>query len=221
MRTSGDASADNVSPEVRFCRKCGATKRLNAGRWTCPPCKSTYDQDRREDPAMAALDRERSLAWAASHRDVASARARAWHKANALQAKARKSVKYIANIEAEREKRRQDYRKNKAAYIARATARDLAYPEQRAVRAQVRRQKIRSNTTEERRLAAERRRELSGQPCVYCAAPFEEIDHIVPIAEGGREVAENLQPICGPCNRRKWAHSDAFMRDYVSRETST
>lgn len=41
------------------------------------------------------------------------------------------------------------------------------------------------------------------RPCVACGAVATTIDHIVPIARGGRNDEENLQPMCGPCNSAK------------------
>lgn len=40
-------------------------------------------------------------------------------------------------------------------------------------------------------------------PCVYCAAPATTVDHVVPLARGGREHPANLVPACGPCNFSK------------------
>lgn len=43
-----------------------------------------------------------------------------------------------------------------------------------------------------------------GGRCRHCGATAElQFDHIIPIAMGGSCEAENLQVLCGPCNRRK------------------
>ncbi|WP_412775182.1 HNH endonuclease [Streptomyces platensis] len=39
--------------------------------------------------------------------------------------------------------------------------------------------------------------------CVYCGAPAEHIDHVVPISKGGADAAHNLLPACAPCNLSK------------------
>lgn len=39
--------------------------------------------------------------------------------------------------------------------------------------------------------------------CIYCGAPFAEIDHVEPIALGGKTTLQNLVPSCEFCNRSK------------------
>jgi hypothetical protein len=42
--------------------------------------------------------------------------------------------------------------------------------------------------------------------CRYCGSTIElQYDHIIPVALGGATSAENLQILCGPCNRKKGA----------------
>jgi 5-methylcytosine-specific restriction protein A len=60
-----------------------------------------------------------------------------------------------------------------------------------------------SRTTEVRtRRASDRRRLLQANPiCVLCwTAPSTIRDHIVPLAEGGPDTAENTQALCKPCH---------------------
>lgn len=56
------------------------------------------------------------------------------------------------------------------------------------------------------RLAVFRRDEYT---CRHCGSrpgyAGLEVDHIIPVALGGRDHFENLQTLCGPCNRRKGA----------------
>lgn len=44
---------------------------------------------------------------------------------------------------------------------------------------------------------------LLSQPCIYCGKPAEHIDHVIPIARGGRHSVGNLAPACKSCNLHK------------------
>lgn len=44
---------------------------------------------------------------------------------------------------------------------------------------------------------------IAADPCVYCGAPAESIDHIVPVARGGSGEWQNLAPACLSCNSSK------------------
>jgi len=45
-----------------------------------------------------------------------------------------------------------------------------------------------------------------GGRCRQCGSQHElQFDHIIPVAMGGATAVENLQILCGPCNRRKGA----------------
>lgn len=43
-------------------------------------------------------------------------------------------------------------------------------------------------------------------PCCKLSEPNVrlEMDHIKPISKGGLNIADNIQPLCGPCNRKKY-----------------
>ena len=42
--------------------------------------------------------------------------------------------------------------------------------------------------------------------CQQCGSQSElQLDHIIPVALGGGTSAENLEVLCGPCNRKKGA----------------
>jgi 5-methylcytosine-specific restriction endonuclease McrA len=49
---------------------------------------------------------------------------------------------------------------------------------------------------------------IIAQPCVYCGARAEHIDHVIPIAKGGAHKIGNLVAACQSCNLRK---SDKFI----------
>jgi 5-methylcytosine-specific restriction endonuclease McrA len=39
--------------------------------------------------------------------------------------------------------------------------------------------------------------------CVYCGAPWEQVEHFIPLARGGADEVWNLWPSCELCNREK------------------
>jgi 5-methylcytosine-specific restriction endonuclease McrA len=51
-----------------------------------------------------------------------------------------------------------------------------------------------------------------GWRCAYCGGPFEEVDHVIPLSQGGTNWLSNLRPACSSCNRRKFCKPvDEFM----------
>ncbi len=55
--------------------------------------------------------------------------------------------------------------------------------------------------------------ELYGWRCRYCGTPLTkatvQADHRIPISRGGQNCPANIVPTCGPCNRKKWAKTEA------------
>lgn len=44
---------------------------------------------------------------------------------------------------------------------------------------------------------------LRSDPCAYCGARMEHVDHIEPFAQGGANEWTNLTAACQPCNHAK------------------
>jgi 5-methylcytosine-specific restriction endonuclease McrA len=44
---------------------------------------------------------------------------------------------------------------------------------------------------------------LYGSKCLCCKADEITRDHVIPLSKGGLNVASNLQPLCGCCNKKK------------------
>jgi 5-methylcytosine-specific restriction endonuclease McrA len=55
-----------------------------------------------------------------------------------------------------------------------------------------------------------------GDRCFYCkAGKFEQIDHLVAVAAGGRHTLDNVLPCCRACNSRKrWDTDQALIRQF-------
>ena len=59
---------------------------------------------------------------------------------------------------------------------------------------------------------------LRADPCCYCGAPCEHIDHITPVTIGGTNHWTNLTAACAACNSRK---QDTAMLEFLRRAIST
>jgi len=45
-----------------------------------------------------------------------------------------------------------------------------------------------------------------GERCAYCGAPWQHLDHVVPLERGGTHAIGNLLPACASCNTSKNRH---------------
>jgi hypothetical protein len=50
-----------------------------------------------------------------------------------------------------------------------------------------------------------------GNQCVDCGAPWDHLDHRVPVAAGGAHDLENCRPVCAACNRSKFRTDRALI----------
>lgn len=65
---------------------------------------------------------------------------------------------------------------------------------------------------EDRDIATAYMKLIINDPCFYCGAEAEHIDHVIPIAKGGKTVWHNLVPACASCNFSKGAKDlDEFL----------
>lgn len=106
---------------------------------------------------------------------------------------------------------RKDDPKRKADRLKRSKAWALANPERtnftHAIREARRRARKRENGGNVTLQEWETQLEVFGHACAYClktGVPLE-MEHVWPIARGGRHDIENVVPSCGPCNYRKHA----------------
>lgn len=123
-----------------------------------------------------------------------------------------KSARWLASLPEETRKALQaKWRKNNS-------AQRIAYNAKWVARHPHRARAIRKNVRARRRGAVgdgrvtaqewEQIKEQHGNRCLCCGVSGEMVtltqDHVVPLSKGGRHVAENIQPLCGPCNTRKF-----------------
>jgi 5-methylcytosine-specific restriction endonuclease McrA len=189
---------------TKRCTKCGETKDLNEfypdprykGGYTtwCKPCSKAYRAEHHQKNAEQRHAR-------------CNARSRErW--ANDPEYRKRKNAQKAA-VRSKPEEQAKRYAWGKARY-----ERDKQDPNTRIKRrpkdrlyAHVRRARKRDNggtfTLEEWNALCER----YGNRCLCCGAtgvPLH-IDHVIPLARGGRNDISNLQPLCKRCNSRKYA----------------
>jgi 5-methylcytosine-specific restriction endonuclease McrA len=144
---------------------------------------------RANDPEFAALDTERSAAYHAENRERTLAQQRAYYAENREAVKARQEAYRQANGEAAVQRVR-EWRK--------------ANPEQYAVH--MNRRRVREAADAD--LTAQEWREILAEfdgACAYCSGgelPLV-MEHMTPLARGGRHTAANVIPSCQPCNARK------------------
>lgn len=176
----------------------------------CVMCQKLRRRDTPKRPAKARKqkpeDKEKRAAW---HREYRKSEAyRAWASGRGKEVRARyyrqNKAKMQAAMEAWKDENRERYRR-KATEWARAN------------RDRIR--EVRHNRRAAGRVPKGQVRKLlvlQEWRCVYCAADLAQtryhVDHIVPIALGGTNAADNLQILCFKCNGRKGAkHPDDFL----------
>lgn len=47
-----------------------------------------------------------------------------------------------------------------------------------------------------------------------CSGRFEELDHVLPVVEGGAHALDNVQPSCSACNKHRWHAGRAWVEPY-------
>lgn len=129
--------------------------------------------------------------------------------------RAREREYYAKNREKELAACKRYYHANKERCTASVAAYDAAHPEQRRLRNQSWRHKVRSGNVSPDIV----QRLLIQQDglCVYCKADLKEgyhIDHRVPLALDGEHTDDNIQLLCPSCNMSKSKkHPDQFEKE--------
>ncbi len=200
--------------DLKRCSKCrqrkppsdfGRHPKAKDGKQSrCKRCFADYQKERRKDPALKAIDRDRI---------------------NRAMAKRQDYYDELHNEARRRRRQNPEYTEQERAYARSLYARVFQNdPDYQALnKARAHQWRVENQTAEEYKLAARtkeaRRRSLktvtvSGDdltsvlmsgPCVYCGAPATTVDHVTPLARGGHHAVYNLVPACGTCNSSKGA----------------
>lgn len=167
---------------------------------TCTVCQALkplddYPLERRNRDGRAGMCRD-------CYRVKWAGRSKIRRKTEAERARdrARERQRRAADPEVIRAAQRTSYRRNSVDAIARARRWREANPDRRRIAARIdaRRRRLGRDP-----LAIAYADILRHDPCAYCGAATEDIDHIDAAANGGANVAGNLTAACRDCNRRK------------------
>jgi 5-methylcytosine-specific restriction endonuclease McrA len=148
-------------------------------------CKKHYDQNRyvkQRDKLLA-----QSKAYAAAHKEAVNAKTKAWDEANPGKKAIRTRNSYLRNME-KRKKYHAEWRKNNR-------LRWNYY-------ASLRRIRVKENGVF--KILDKEFKALGQKPCFYCGSTDSlTLDHVIPIARGGKHSIGNLVVACKPCNSQK------------------
>jgi 5-methylcytosine-specific restriction endonuclease McrA len=180
----------------KACAKCGTWRlfseyAIQHGKphSYCKPCKRAYDKARyRTDPEHRQRTIDRANAWQAANYERAERKWKAWRVANRDRKNENERKRRLKNPEHEKERSLLQVGKRRA----RLRDNGVFYVSTKEARA------------------------IRSRPCFACGGTEDiAIDHIIPIARGGRHSIGNLMPLCVRCNVSKgkmtwfeWKHSD-------------
>ena len=129
--------------------------------------------------------KEKSKAYRLKHKNEKNQKDAAYAKANP-EVNRRASAKYRMNNPEKAKLSAKKWRQNN--------------PEFGRAKSQKRRRRLESDNY---LITKKEMRNLYKQPCLYCGAPSEHIDHIVPLSRGGKHSIGNLTGACASCNLSK------------------
>lgn len=203
--------------QLKTCRKCRTDKPLeefsrdrrksDGRRSRCKECVCA--QNRAYYAEHAEERREYDKAYYAANAERVRARAKAYREANAEEVREKKRSYYAEHAEQEQKRVRDWEARNREA--AEATAWATSY-------------RIRARAAGFVPVVEKfTRAELiaywgNGERCIYCDGPFEELDHLYPVALGAVHTVETCAPACVQCNRAGGQDARRFLRGLTERE---
>lgn len=211
-----------LAPDKR-CTTCGETKSA-----------AEFSRNKRSRDGLMSIcrlcNRAKVAAWQAANRERATQRNREWKRQNADYMREYARERYHADVEQSREAarrvnnteqgraRRERWRQENKDKVNAAQARRRAadpekYRDRQRAWKRANPDKVAADNHSRRsgRYDADGRAYLSiiqRDPCAYCGTTSRvEVDHIVPLSQGGENRWQNLSAACRTCNTRKNARS--------------
>lgn len=206
--------------DKKICTKC--KERPRAYRDLCKECQRSIN--RANYLANREQRQQQQREYAAAHREEERARVKKWRRDNPDRRNQQSRLAY-AKHHAKELARGAKYREsNRGRERERARAKyyrnPLAYKE--AVRRRrARKQQAPGDYTQADWDALKLQYDHT---CLRCLRQEPEIklteDHVIPLALGGTNFIDNIQPLCGSCNKRKHLKTTDYRKDFHVRSTS-
>ena len=208
--------------ETKFCPKCQTEKSVSQfymarGKYvsSCKECqllqRKQYYIDNKETVKV------KQAAYQKAHLTEQYVHNQAWRKRNVEKVREAGRRQYAENIEHRRAVKNAWKLQNPEAIKSALERYRLNHLPKMAEKSHKRRAKLRGNgvfqVTEKELIR------LYASPCAYCGTMENvTIDHIIPVARGGRHSIGNLQPLCLSCNSSKNAKTMAEWKYFLNTE---
>jgi 5-methylcytosine-specific restriction endonuclease McrA len=207
MTTTATESARNDALPTKTCRLCRHEKpitefyRQEHGKFgvdtLCKPCCKIKHQERDAIPENKKRHAEESKLYRKRHPEKVKQAMKAWLKKNP-------GYSTLRNRE----------RMKNPAYKTMHAAASAKWKRKNKLRVKMygvnRRRSMEAGGPG---LTTEQALSILSQPCAYCGEPSVHLDHVVPIAKGGRHSPENILPACAWCNFSKNAR---MVEDWIA-----
>lgn len=188
---------DRFLPRSHFSK---SRNRKDGLDWRCKACKSTQERAYRQ--ANPEKERERHSAYQEANREKERERRRAYRQANPEKERERNRAYRQANIEKVRDREkayREANREKRNQYSSEWRKQNKSKKAENAHRRRSRQKQNGVFTISPKDMAR-----IYASPCAGCGTHDGiSVDHVVPIAKGGRHSIGNLQPLCVKCNQEK------------------
>lgn len=209
-----------MSPQTKKCSKCGEEKELvefsknkntkDGYSYNCKACASANHRKWRQD--NKGRIKEYMQSYREENKDRIKEQVKSYREKNKERAREWKRQWSAKNPEKVRAQKRRHYQKNKQYYKDNAAKWRRENPEEISLIGQRRKARKLENGCEHftRQQLKEHwiQEGIDPERCYYCEeAPFEHIDHYIPLAKGGPHFMSNLRPSCASCNTSKSARN--------------